>query len=217
MHQALHAARRALAGAGAPASTLELRDDVVTLCPTGGLTVDTEEFLAAATGASDLPGLRAAVASWTGELLPEDGYAEWAAPARDRLHEARVGLVGRLAGALVADGAAGEAAGLLEPLVADRPLDEPLHRTLMEALLAGGRRADALLHYNRLQAALARELGTEPDDRTRGLRRRLAGGPRSRIPPATSRGTTCRPRRPASSAAVASWPSSTRCCRGPAC
>ena len=177
VHQALHAARRALAEAGAPASTIELRDNIVILCPAGGLTVDAEEFLAAATDACDVPALRAALAAWTGELLPEDGYAEWAGPARDRLHETRVGVVGRLAGALIACAAAGEAAALLEPLAADRPLDEPLHRSLMEALLAGGRRADALLAYNRLHTALYRELGTEPDPETRDLRRRLAGGP----------------------------------------
>jgi predicted ATPase/DNA-binding SARP family transcriptional activator len=175
VHQALYAARRALAEAGAPASTVELRDDVVTLCPAGGLTVDAEEFLAAAAGACDVAGLRAALEAWTGELLPEDGYAEWAGSARDRMHETRVGVVGRLAGALIARGAAEEAAALLEPLVADRPLDEPLHRTLMEALLAAGRRADALLAYNRLHAALDRELGAEPDQETRDLRQRLAG------------------------------------------
>ena len=179
VHQALHAARRALAGAGAgaPASTIELRDDVVALCPAGALTVDAEEFLAAATDACDVPALRAALAPWSGELLPEDGYAEWAGPARDRLHETWVGVVERLAGALIACGAAGEAAALLEPLAADRPLDEPLHRSLMEALLAGGRRADALLAYNRLHTALYHELGTEPDPETRDLRQRLAGGP----------------------------------------
>jgi DNA-binding SARP family transcriptional activator len=158
VHQALHAARRALAEAGAPASTIELRDDVVTLCPAGGLTVDAEEFLAAATDACDVPELRAALAAWTGELLPEDAYADWASLARDRLHETWAGVVGRLAGALIACGAAGEAIALLEPLAADRPLDEPLHRSLLEALLAGGRRADTLLAYNRLHTALYREL-----------------------------------------------------------
>ena len=177
VHQALYAARRALAEAGAPASTIELRDDVVALCPAGGLTIDAEEFLAAVAAARDVAELREALAAWTGELLPEDGYAEWAGPARDRLHETRVGVVGRLAGALIACGAAEEAAALLEPLVADRPLDERLHRTLMEAQLAAGRGADALLAYNRLHAALDRELGAEPDQETRDLRQRLAGGP----------------------------------------
>jgi DNA-binding SARP family transcriptional activator len=109
VHQALHAARRALAEAGAPASTIELRDNVVTLCPAGGLTVDAEEFLAAATDACDVPALREALAAWAGELLPEDGYAEWAGPARDRLHETWVGVVGRLARALIACAATGEA------------------------------------------------------------------------------------------------------------
>ena len=47
LHQALHAARRALAEAGASAGVLQLRDGVVALCPDGGLETDVQDLEAA--------------------------------------------------------------------------------------------------------------------------------------------------------------------------
>ncbi len=44
LHQALHAARRALAAAGASAGVLRLRDGVVALCPDGGLETDVQDL-----------------------------------------------------------------------------------------------------------------------------------------------------------------------------
>ena len=57
LHQALHAARRALAMAGASAGVLLLRDGVVSLCPDGGLETDVQDLEAAldkAVAADDL-------------------------------------------------------------------------------------------------------------------------------------------------------------------
>src|SRR3954471_153116 len=68
LHQALHAARRAL---GDPAA-LTLSDDVLALTP--GAWVDVEAFEAAA-AAPD--GLDAALAVYRGELLPEDRLEPW--------------------------------------------------------------------------------------------------------------------------------------------
>lgn len=44
LHQALHAARRALAEAGASPGLLRLRDGVVALCPDGGLATLVDAF-----------------------------------------------------------------------------------------------------------------------------------------------------------------------------
>jgi predicted ATPase/DNA-binding SARP family transcriptional activator len=189
LHQAMHAARSALAAAGAPPSVLVLRDDVVALCPDGGLVVDAEMFLHAAANAKDAPGLRAALALWTGDLLPEDGCDEWGATVRDRLTEERARLTTELASRLLETGAAEEAVALVEPLAADRPFDEPLHRTLVEALAATKRRADALRAYERLRLALHHELGTEPEASIRDLHARLGGDPGRRgnnLPAATT-------------------------------
>jgi DNA-binding SARP family transcriptional activator len=72
---------------------------VVRLCPAGGLSVDVDVFEhAAATARSpgDIAALRDAL-RWTGPLLPEDEYADWAEADRDRLgdtHAAVVSLLG---------------------------------------------------------------------------------------------------------------------------
>lgn len=89
LHQVLHAARRALASDGSPsADALCLRDDMVILWPDGDLIVDADVFAAAAqralrSGAVEDYG--AALKLYAGELLPEDRYADWAAPHRERL------------------------------------------------------------------------------------------------------------------------------------
>ena len=95
LHQALHAARRALASDRSPsADALPLRDDIVILWPDGDLIVDADVFAAAAQRAlrsGSAEDYRAALKLYAGELLPEDRYADWAAPHRERLgalHEA---------------------------------------------------------------------------------------------------------------------------------
>src|SRR6516165_7783978 len=60
---------------------------------------------------------------YAGELLPEDRYADWAAPHRDRLAALHEGLTAGQARALMERRRPEEAAALLEPLVADRPND----------------------------------------------------------------------------------------------
>src|SRR5215510_6725544 len=57
---------------------------------------------------------------------------------------------------------------------------EDAHRLVMRALVASGRRADALRHYEHLSALLKRELDVEPDAATL----LLAAGLRKRVPAA---------------------------------
>ena len=68
--------------------------------------------------------------------------------------------------------AAGEREALvpeLEQMVADRPLDEHVQAQLMLALYRSGRQADALDAFQRLQRALADELGIDPGRELRDL------------------------------------------------
>src|SRR6266496_4481704 len=103
LHQALHAARRALAGADAD-GLLELRDNVVALRAGGLVEVDAARFRAQAQAAldgGDLDGLCAADTSYPGELLPEDPYEPWTrGPRRSEEHtselQSRRDLVCRL-------------------------------------------------------------------------------------------------------------------------
>src|SRR5436190_5723637 len=170
LHQAMHAARRALGG-----PHVMLHDDVVAL---EAVTVDVDLFeetaaKARVTGSNDE--LRDAVESWTGALLPEDVYEEWATPHRDRLTEIYAAVVTQLGAALAETNGADEAVALLEPLSADRPLDEVLHRALLRALAASGRRFEAISAYEHLREALDAEYAAEPQPETKAVYRELLG------------------------------------------
>jgi len=99
LHQVLHGVRQIIGG-----KSIGLRDDVVQLCPAGGLTVDVDRFEQAAAKArsgSDVAALRSALELWTGPLLPEDQYAEWTTQHRERLTEIHAALVTDLGSRLV--------------------------------------------------------------------------------------------------------------------
>ena len=84
LHQIVLAIRRMLG-----AASITLNDDVVQLCPAGDLTVDVDLFeqaAAAARSSSEISALRQALDLWTGPLLPEDHYADWAASASGTTH-----------------------------------------------------------------------------------------------------------------------------------
>ena len=173
-HQALHAARRVVG-----ADNLVLHDEIVALGGEGSVAVDVHDFddsaaRAASTGALD--DIRRALALWAGELLPEDLYEDWAAPHRDRLNAVRARLVGDLARALIADGLPDQALAVLEPLAVERPLDEDVHRSLLVALAATGRRWDAAAAFERLRDALAESYGVVPAPETTAVYRRLFVG-----------------------------------------
>jgi predicted ATPase/DNA-binding SARP family transcriptional activator len=186
LHQVLHAARRALASdRPAPADALCLRDDIVILWPDGDLIVDADVFAAAAqralrSGSAEDYG--AALELYAGELLPEDRFADWAAPHRERLAALQEALTAGQARALLGRRRPEEAVALLEPVVADRPDDEPLHRVLMEALEAAGRRWDALEVYERLCRVLEAEYAAAPEAATLSLYRRILSGQSSAGP-----------------------------------
>ena len=176
-HQALHAARRIVG-----AEHLVLCDDMVVLAGEGALSVDVDDFDAAAARAASsgaAEDVRHALGLWSGELLPEDLYEDWAAVHRDRLSAVRSRLVGDLARALTADGLPERAVALLEPLTVERPLDEDVHRSLLVALAAMGRRWDAAAAFERLRDGLAASYGVAPADETTAVYRRLfvGGGP----------------------------------------
>jgi predicted ATPase/DNA-binding SARP family transcriptional activator len=173
-HQVLHGVRHNLG-----AKSIGLRDDVVQLCPAGGLTVDVDQFEQAAAKArsgSDITALRSALELWTGPLLPEDQYAEWTTEHRERLTETHAALATELGSRLVEQGDLPAALALLEPLLPSRPLDEQLHRVLIEALAGVGRRWDAIEMYERLRDAFDDAYAAEPEPQTKAVYRRLLTG-----------------------------------------
>src|SRR5262249_38779556 len=151
LHQALHAARRALAGQRSD-GLLELRDQMVVLRAAGPVDVDVARFRALAAAALDgdgLDGLRAAGAAHGGELLPEDRYEAWARAPREELHGLHRDVLVRLGDRLRAAGRLAEAEAALERALRPDPLHEPALRSLLRVLAEQGRRSAALTRYER--------------------------------------------------------------------
>ena len=179
LHQTLHAARRALAVAGASADVLRLRDGVVTLCPDGGLETDirdVEAMFDTARTAND-PDLILDVATRCAEgLPPEDRYEDWTRPYQDHIAGLRRMAVLAATPRLVATGRAYEAAHALEAIAGAHPTDEEVHRALMAAYDAAGRRWDAIAAYESLRSRLDAEYAAAPEAETSTLYRRLLSG-----------------------------------------
>jgi predicted ATPase/DNA-binding SARP family transcriptional activator len=174
LHQIVYAVRRMMG-----AESITLSDDVVRLCPAARLTVDVDQFeqaAGAARSSSEISALQQALGLWTGPLLPEDQYADWAAEQRERLNETHAALTALLGSKLSGQGESEAALALVEPLTSARPLDEHLHRVLINSLTGVGRRWEAIEAYERLRDALEEEYAAEPEPETKALYRRLLTG-----------------------------------------
>ncbi|MFF9502325.1 ATP-binding protein [Streptomyces sp. NPDC014656] len=197
---ALHAARRALEPELAPRSPSSylLTDGTLLRLHPRRVRIDANEAERLAVAALARPGngphaadaLTAALALHTGELLPEDRYAPWAEPRRERLSALRLRLFVALAETRLAGGEAQAAAETMREALAVAPVDERLHQLLMSAYLAQGLRAQAVRQYERCRDSLASVLGVAPAEETERLRGLAVGAPAVR-----TAGTT--PREPA--------------------
>src|SRR3954463_2007239 len=186
LRQAVYHARRALASAGADgAALLTSSGDLLRLAPEVELDVDEFDAAAALAEASrELGHLQAAVDAYSGELLPEDVYEDWAAERRRSLAERHVRLLLELAAAR--DPA--DAVDLLHRTIVADPLNEEAHRALMRAYAATGRRSQALAQYEALRRTLSDALAADPEPLTRELYRELLaeGAPAPDAPEDTS-------------------------------
>jgi predicted ATPase/DNA-binding SARP family transcriptional activator len=179
LHQALHVARRVLAGDGPNNGWLELRDDVVALLANGLVEVDVRRFqqlTAIARASGELADLRAAAAAYTGDLLPEDRFDDWAARPREELQASLCDLLVDLADAAGVAGHEAEAFDALQRALATDPRHERAVRSLMRWHAAAGRRSEALSRYEQLRGDLRATYGTDPDPDTRRLYRDLLTG-----------------------------------------
>jgi predicted ATPase/DNA-binding SARP family transcriptional activator len=198
LHQALRVARAALSVTHeAGQRILVLRDGVLSLCPNGELWVDAEAFASAvreATVASGLADHLAARDLYRGELLPDDRYADWAEAPREAVAQDYLTLLTRLAQLLEREGNREAATETLRELLQHDRADESAHRSLMRLYAVDDQRRMALRQYERLRAALARELEVEPSEESRQLYREILQGRIRPAPPsiaasaATSRG-----------------------------
>jgi DNA-binding SARP family transcriptional activator len=159
LHKAAHFARRAAGRHDA----VVLRNDIVQLFPNAELSVDAlifDELSRRAIAGQDPVAARTAIEHYPGELLPDDRYEEWAAERRELLHLRHLNLL-RLAG------------HWLEVSELD-PSDECAHVELMRDHAAHGDADTALVHYERLERVLDRELGVTPGPAARELRDDIA-------------------------------------------
>ena len=130
----------------------------------------------AARGPERLAALEAAAALWTGEPLPEERYADWAASWRERLSSVHADVLVALVEGHRNAGDNPAAARAARALVDLDPLDERSQRLLMEAYAAAGRRGDALRQFMECRRTLVEQLGIEPDAETLALQRRILAG-----------------------------------------
>jgi DNA-binding SARP family transcriptional activator len=132
-----------------------------------GIEVDAERFakeaaLAMTASPEERAGqARRALARYTGELLPADRFADWAASSRERLRRSYLALIDVVADAAIADGELDEACRLLDAAITTDPLEEERYVRLARALVAQGRprRAQRVLDQG---LAVAADLGVEP-------------------------------------------------------
>ena len=118
--------------------------------------------------------LTAAAGLYKGRLLadieiPEEAWTEWLGAQRQRLEGLALDAMVKLGEQELEAGNHEPALSAANRAIAISGLREDAHRLVMRALAAGGRRADALKHYEDLAALLKRELAVEPDPTTRAL------------------------------------------------
>ena len=188
---ALHHARRQLTdAAGEAASDFLARDgDGLRLGPADRVRVDLDLFEAAAARAwrdQNFAHADAALGLYSGDLLPEDPYEDWAADRRTAAQTTFVTLLARQAEWLEARGSLDQAIAARRRQVATEPLDEQAQTALIRLLAIVGQPHQALEQFNRLTGLLDRELAVEPEPATRHLAAAIREGRFPEVKPTPS-------------------------------
>lgn len=184
LYVTLHDLRRALEpglGRGIPSTLVVVDGEAYRLVLQDEDALDAAHFLGLSRWATmegrrgALEGLLAAEAAYTGDLLPEWPYEDWATPLRTEVERARTSVLDRLAVALIDAGRPSEAVPRYKSLLAIDGEYEAWHRGLMRAYAQSGETALALRQYHACRARLRREQGTEPGRETRDLYAEILG------------------------------------------
>lgn len=166
-------------------ATVCLHSDAETLQLTigGAVWVDAFELARCVSAAKrcqrdgDLTGMaqhcRAALALYSGELLPDEPLTEWALPERKRLAQMLLTAMVPLAEYALAQGDPVEANALAGRAMQQDPWEESAMRVQMKALARQGRRTEALRCFQQFREALRRDLDAEPEAETMRLYHRL--------------------------------------------
>ncbi|MGW1179954.1 ATP-binding protein [Streptomyces drozdowiczii] len=187
---ALHAARRALEPElpSRAASSYLISDGALLYLDPRTVWVDADHAQDAARAAladGDPDSITRALALFSGELLPDDRYADWAEGRRTELAELKEKLLLGLAAAHLKAGAPGEAVAVAEQVLALNPVEELAHQVLIDAFTRLGLRRRAVRQYHACRSALDAELGVRPGPETERLHR-AALAPAPPVPPAVA-------------------------------
>ena len=185
--KALHAARRVLEP-GLPrrqdSSYLHLSDAMLVL-NTEHVVVDADLFEHLAEEAirrGVTEAYEAALATYGGELLPEDRYENWCSDRRSVLAELRIRLLLGLAEALEYRGAFNEAADRLREVLQEGATREAVHRQLMRLYARMGTPDQAVRQFRICEEVLRRELDLAPQPETVSLYREILASQVSSAP-----------------------------------
>jgi DNA-binding SARP family transcriptional activator len=192
----LFALRRALRTAQVPC--LSVKGNAVTL-DSSGVEVDVVTFRRlVAKGTADA--LRSASGLFAGELLEglavgEGPFEEWLTAEREQLRALAFHAFQRSLDHDLEAGAQEEALGTALRLLSLDPLQEQVHRSVMELQAELGRPGAALRQYQTCLAVLERELGVSPAVETQQLYQRILRREPSAAPSLLHGGGTDAPRR----------------------
>ncbi|MBX9603809.1 MAG: tetratricopeptide repeat protein [Bryobacteraceae bacterium] len=182
LHKTIHAARRALQPDlkdGRGSLYLSNVEERLALTAPSAVWIDATEFErlgAAALSGSDSAALDPALELYTGVLLPEDRFEDWATGPRERLSRLFQELLARAAARQEAAGEFSRAIELWQRAIAADRCNEVAHRALMRLFAATSNRHLALAQFRQCQDALRAELDAVPETATRQLYEEIASG-----------------------------------------
>ena len=126
--------------------------------------------------------LEAALALYTGDLLPDDLYADWATARRESLRDLFLSLLLRLAETSETAREDAAAVSALQRILKVEPAHEDAHRRLIRLYARMGQRHAALRQYQRCLDLLRRELEIAPMPETTALYRAIVAGEIAPLP-----------------------------------
>jgi DNA-binding SARP family transcriptional activator len=116
-----------------------------------------------------------AIGLYRGDYLVEDLYEDWTMVERERLSNAYVDMLDRLAVHYLESGQLRESVRACYQVLEKDRSHEDSHRLLMRCYVRLGQRGRALRQYHLCERILAREFGTAPSPETRSLYGELLG------------------------------------------
>ena len=183
LNQALFAARQALLtvvdGSTEPGNVIRHHNQILSLLPQTPIWIDADVFEARAREA-ELTGddrkFEEAITLYTGDILPEDRYEDWAIDRRNDLRGLYLGMLQDFAHRFESRGEWARAIDALRRSLMAEPAAEEIHAALMRVYALSGRRQQALQQFQLLSEILWREFESTPHPETVNLYNRIVDG-----------------------------------------